>query len=112
MLLADLHRMHDATVAANLPRADGQVYRPTRFKQALDRVTDGAGAVAFVHRLWNRCQSDGFDTILASDRADLTAEWLVVDESKPYHDLFSATTVAVSRERLTQFPTPGNAGTS
>lgn len=106
-LLADLYEIYNKTLASDLPRADGQVYRPTRFKQGLDRVANGAGdPLPFVNRLCSN-QTNGFDVLLEGNRPDLTAEALVVDSAKPYHDLFDPRTRDRARERLGQFGDSG-----
>jgi HKD family nuclease len=102
-LLEDLDDLYERTVAANLVQHDGRHYVPSRFKQGIERVRNGADPVLFVTRVCRRA-SDGFNIILDADRRDLTAELLVVDESKPYHDLFSQTSKELSLERLHRFP--------
>ena len=102
-LLADLDELYDLTVAAQLPRKDGQPYYPTRFKQGVDRARDGGDPVELVTRMCRR-QTEGFDVILNAERPELTVEYLVLDESKPYYDLFSPSTRKLSAERLQQFP--------
>lgn len=102
-LLDDLDRLYDGTVAAKLPQQDGRRYVPSRFKQGIERVRAGGDSVLLVTRICRR-QTDGFNVILAADRPDLTVEALVLDESKPYYDLFTEKTRRVSAERLRQFP--------
>ena len=51
-----------------------------------------------------RRQTEGFDVILNANRPYLTVESLVVDTTKPYHDLFTDTTRELSTQRLQQFP--------
>lgn len=103
LLLHDLYDIYERTVAARLPRADGLPYVPSRFKQGLDRARDANNPVPLVARICRR-QSEGFDVILRADRPDLTVEWLVVDETKSYHNLFPAETREISQARLRQFP--------
>lgn len=102
-LLDDLHDVYARTVDADIPRADGQPYRPTRFLQGLRRAAEAADPVPFVTRVCRK-QTPGFDVILEAGRRDLTLEALVADESKPYHDLFSDETRRLARERLGRFP--------
>lgn len=101
-LCADLLELYAQTVAAKLPRADGQPYIPHRFKQAIDRARAGGDPVLVVTRMCRR-QTEGFDVILEANRPDLTVESLVVDDEKAYHDLFVTETVRLSRERLEKF---------
>lgn len=76
---------------------------PSRFKQAIDRVRNGADPVQLVTRIC-RHASEGFDILLAHNRPDLTVEQLVVDAARPYHDLFGAQTRELSSQRLEEFP--------
>jgi HKD family nuclease len=102
-LLDDLDLIYDRTVAANIPRSDGQQYFPTRFKQGIDRARESSNPVRLVFNMC-RHQTKGFDVILEADMPMLTVEALVVDESKSYHDLFQPETKRLSAERLRQFP--------
>lgn len=99
----DLDDLYERTVAAGLPRRDGQRYVPNRFKQAIDRARAAGNPVPTVANICRR-RSEGFDVILAADRPDLTAESLVAYEDVPYHDLFDAETLRLSLERLQLFP--------
>lgn len=102
-LLDDLFSLYERTVAAKLPRADGQPYRPNRFYGALLRIQDGEGEpVTLVRKICSH-QTGGFDVILKHGDRSLTVEALVVDESKPYHDLFGEQTRLMSEARLAQF---------
>ncbi len=102
VLLADLYDIYHRTLDAKLPRQDGGTYVPGRFRIGIDRAADGGDPVELVTRLC-RVQTGGFDVILTADRPDLTVEALVVDEGKPYHDLFMDKTCQLSAERLKQF---------
>jgi HKD family nuclease len=103
MLLDDLIELYEVTVAARLETKEGRRYVPTRFKQGIERARDRGDPVRMVYRIC-RHQTGGFDVILGADRPDLTVEALVVDETKPYHDLFTDETRRLSAERLRQFP--------
>jgi HKD family nuclease len=107
-LLNDLIELYDLTVAAGLRTKEDRRYVPTRFKQAIERAEDGGDPVRLVYRIC-RHQTGGFDVILSADRPKLTVEALVVDETKPYHDLFTDSTRQVAAERLLQFPSWGTA---
>jgi HKD family nuclease len=102
LLCEDLYALYERTVAAKLPRADGRAYVPNYFKRGLDAACGANNPVPFVSRIC-RDQTEGFDVILAAGVRDLTVETLVVDEAKPYHDLFDETTLRRSEERLRQF---------
>lgn len=101
-LLEDLEDLYTRTVEARLPTLHGRAYNPSRFRQGLDRCHKGADPVLMVGRIC-RSQTLGFDVILAAGRVDLTIEQLALDEDRPYHDLFSDTTLRLSEERLRQF---------
>lgn len=103
LLIADLMELYEETVIAKLPTRKGRHYVPTRFLQAIRRAEAGGDPVLLVYRMC-RYETDGFGVILDADRADLTVESLVVDTAKPYHDLFTDSTRALSAERLKQFP--------
>jgi HKD family nuclease len=99
VLIDDLDELYRLTVDANLSTPSGRVYVPSRFKQAIDRVRNGADPVQLVTRIC-RHASEGFDILLAHNRPDLTVEQLVVDAARPYHDLFGAQTRELSSQRL------------
>lgn len=103
-LLDDLDDLYERTRAARLPQRDGKPYVPNRFKQGIDRARRTGDPVPLVARIC-RYQTTGFDVIRVARRRDLTVEALVVDASKPYHDLFTAETKRLSSERLRQFDT-------
>lgn len=102
-LLEDLIELYELTVEEELRTKEDRRYVPTRFKQGIERAKNGGDPVRLVYRIC-RHQTGGFDVILAADRPDLTVEYLVVDNSKPYHDLFTDSTRELSAERLQQFP--------
>jgi HKD family nuclease len=102
-LLHDLDDLYEQTMAAALIQNNGRRYVPSRFKQGIERARAGGDPVLLVARICRR-QTEGFDVILGADRADLTVEALVVNQTKPYHDLFTERTRQLSAERLRQFP--------
>jgi len=102
-LLADLYAIYEATVEMDLLTPKGRVYRPTRFLVGINRARDSGDPFELVSRLC-RQQTGGFDIILQHDLPHLTVEALVVDEGKPYHDLFSQRTKELAATRLKQFP--------
>ena len=86
-----------------IPRSDGteQRYAPTRFKQQIDRgFRDGTLVPAVASIV--RDTTKGFGHLEAAGRRDLMLETLVIDTVRPYHHLFSATTVSRAQERLTE----------
>ena len=98
----DLYELYERTVAAKLPREDGKAYVPNYFKRGLDNWCGVNNPVPLVASICRR-QTKGFDVILARGSRDLTVEALVVNEGKPYHDLFDDETIQRSRRRLSQF---------
>lgn len=102
LLCSDLYALYERTVAARLPRADGRAYVPNYFKRGLDAACAANNPVPLVARICDR-QTEGFDVILEHGSADLTVEALVVDASKPYHDLFGEETRRLAAERLRLF---------
>jgi len=102
MLCEDLYELYERTVASRLPGRGGRPYRPNYFKQGLDEAHAANNPVPFVARIC-RHQTEGFDVIRAARAPALTVEALVVDTGKPYHDLFDASTVQLSAQRLRQF---------
>jgi HKD family nuclease len=102
LLCEDLYELYERTVAARLPGRDGRPYRPSRFKMGLDEACATNNPVPFVARTC-RHQTEGFDVIRAAGAWELTAEALVVNTDKPYHDLFYTSTVQLSTQRLRQF---------
>jgi hypothetical protein len=103
MLIADLMELYEMTVAERLMTKKGRHYVPTRFLQGIRRTETGGDPVQLVYRIC-RYQTEGFDVILDADRPELTVESLVVDATRPYHDLFTDSTRKLSAERLEQFP--------
>lgn len=76
-------------------------YWPNRYLQAVRRAIADDDVVEFVERLVRRDDaSRGFGYLQEADRLDLTVEALVVDESKPYHHLFTEEAVLSSSARL------------
>lgn len=105
-LCDDLQELYEQTVLARLPGRDGRPYRPNYFKRGLDDACAANNPVPFVARICRRA-TEGFDVIRAAGRPDLTVEALVVDVSKPYHDLFDDATVHLSEQRLSELDAAG-----
>lgn len=108
-LVQDLQQIYDDTVAANLPRADGEQYYPTRLLVAIKAAREGERDPVKVVSDTIRRHTDGLDILLEAGRVDLTLEWLVSDTSKPYHDLFSRKSVDLARARIEAFRDAGHA---
>jgi HKD family nuclease len=102
-LIDDLQALYDATVAAGLRRADGGLYAPTRLLDGIRRaragVRDPVQLVADVIRK----RTGGFDILLNANAVELTLEYLVLDASKPYRDLWTDRSRELARERVAMF---------
>lgn len=107
-LIDDLQRIYDDTVAADLPRADGARYYPTRLLVAINAARGGEREPVKVVADTIRRHTDGLDILLQVGRVDLTLEWLVVDEGRPYHDLFDPRSQKLARDRIEEFRRAGH----
>lgn len=87
-----------------IERADGrtQKYAATRYKQAIDRGHDEGLLLTTVANILRR-PTVGFGHLEAARRPDLMLETLVLDETKPYHNLFSPRTIDLARERMAEY---------
>ncbi len=87
----------------DIPRSDGAVqkYAANRFKK---KIENGYVARVLVPAVADvvRNRTSGFGHLKAANRPDLTLEMLVVDEQKPYHRLFTRTTITIARKRLAE----------
>jgi len=103
-LYADCLDIYERSREVIIEKSNGttQKYAPTRFKQQIDRAYAGDALVPAVTRVV-RDTTKGFGHLAQAGREDLMVESLVVDESRPYHELFSAATVAIARERLAKY---------
>jgi HKD family nuclease len=107
-LIEDLQKIYDDTVAADLNQADGRRYYPTRLLVAINSTRDRARDPVKLVTDTIRRHTDGLDIVLESGRVDLTLEWLVLDESKPYHDLFGIRSIELARDRIEAFRRAGH----
>jgi HKD family nuclease len=107
-LIDDLQKIYDDTVEANLEQADGRRYYPTRLLVAINRARAGERDPVKLVADTIRRHTDGLDLLLAGGRVDLTLEWLVLDESKPYHDLFSVHSIELAHGRIEAFRRAGH----
>lgn len=82
-------------------RGEERPYWANRYRQALQRAVEADEVVEFVERLVMQGEpSRGFFYLKDAGRLDLTVEALVVDESKPYHSMFSREAINAAREQL------------
>jgi hypothetical protein len=93
-----------ARAEVTIERSDGtrQKYAPTRYKQQIDKGRGDDMLVPTVARIIRR-PTLGFGHLENAGRPDLMLETLVIDASKPYHRLFSPTTVEIARDRMADY---------
>lgn len=104
LLYEDLMELYErAREEVTIPRSDGhrQKYAPVRFKQQIERARERDELVPAVTRIVRK-PTLGFGHLEAAGRPDLMVETLVLDGSKPYHRLFTPTTVATARKRMAE----------
>jgi len=104
VLAADLIAIYEGTRDARIPNPNsktGDYYRPTRFLNGVRAAheSENEDVVQKVAMLL-RGDTTGFDLIADAGRPDLLVENLVLDQSRPYYDLFSKRTRELARERL------------
>jgi hypothetical protein len=106
MLYDDAMNIYErARAEVTIPRNDGttQKYAAVRYKQEIEKTQDNkALLVPTIARIIRRPTS-GFNHLATADRPDLMVETLVLDETKPYHRLFVATTIETARQRLQEY---------
>lgn len=104
-LYLDLLDLYERTKReVKMTRSDGVEvpYVPTRFKQQIDRANMNNALVPTVAKVVKESTS-GFDHLEKAGRPDLCVESLVLDESKPYHRLFSREAISASKARMDSF---------
>ena len=91
---------HEVTIE----RSDGtrQKYAATRYKQQVDKGYAGGTLVPTIASIIRR-PTLGFHHLEAADRPDLMLEMLILDENKPYHRLFTPTTIQTARVRMADY---------
>lgn len=87
-----------------IPRKDGrrQKYAANRYKQQIDKGYANGQLVSAIDRIVSR-PTQGFGHLEEAERPDLMVEALVLDASRPYHELFSADTIRIAGERMAQY---------
>lgn len=87
-----------------ISRSDGgeQRYAAVRYKQQIERAYENDELVPAIARIVRR-PTLGFGHLEEAGRPDLMVETLVLDTSKPYHDLFSPKTIAAARDRMDDY---------
>lgn len=84
-----------------IERSDGrrQKYAAVRYKQQIDRGYESGLLVPAIAGIV-KSRSSGFDHLEEAQRPDLMLETLVLDESKPYHQLFVSNTIRTAKEQM------------
>jgi len=104
-LYADALNIYErAREEVTIERKDGtrQKYAANRFKQQIEKGREEGTLVPTIARIVKK-PTLGFGHLEAAERHDLMLENLVIDKDKPYHRLFSPTTVKVAEERMSKF---------
>ena len=102
LLFRDLTQLYEEAQAVTIVGKDGieRPYRPTRYLNEIRKGRENDELVPTVARMMRRT-THGVGILAAAGRRDLMVETrIVLDETKPYHSLFSERTVALARERL------------
>jgi|AntDryMetagUQ889_1029465.scaffolds.fasta_scaffold23029_2 hypothetical protein len=102
LLWADLMALYDEAQAVTIVGKDGieRPYRPTRYLNEIRKGRERNELVPTVARMIRR-PTKGLGILAEAGRRDLMVETrIVLDESKPYHYLWSQTTLELARERL------------
>jgi hypothetical protein len=75
-----------------------------RYKQKIDRAyANGPSLLVPAIAEIVRDRTSGFDHLEAAERPDLFLEALILDDSKPYHHLFSSGTIEVAQARMDEY---------
>src|SRR4051812_34018339 len=94
--LLSIYARAGAEVTYETDSGDVKPYWAKRFLQAVKRAEKNDALLEFVHRLIRQEEvSRGFLILKKAGRLDLTAEALVVDTGKPYHDAFDGDVVEI-----------------
>jgi hypothetical protein len=102
VLFRDLMQLYEEAQAVTIVGKDGvaRPYRPTRYLNEIRKGHHNNDLVPTVARMMRR-KTHGLGILAEAGRQDLMVETrIVLDESKPYHFLFSERTQALARERL------------
>ncbi len=87
-----------------IERSDGkrQKYAAVRYKQQIDRGYADNELVPTLARIVRR-RTTGFGHLEDARRPDLMVENLIIDPEKPYHSLWSPTTIQVAKRRMDDY---------
>lgn len=111
LLYEDLMSLYDEAQAVTIVGKDGveRPYRPSRYLNEIRRGRANNDLVPTVARMMRRTTM-GVSILAEAGRLDLMVETrIVLDDTKPYHRLFSANTVELARARVRELrPAPGD----
>ena len=102
LLISDLHWQIDQLKQRGIKNNAGNPYVPSYYKRGLNNAIDRGGldVVEYVRGFLYKPASAGYLKLELADSLDLTCEYLVMDESKPYAHLFTTDDRAAARDRL------------
>jgi hypothetical protein len=101
-LYADAMEIYEtARREVTIPRKDGrhQKYAAIRYRQQIERAYAEGQLVDAIGRIVRR-RTQGFGHLEDAGRHDLMVETLVLNDQKPYHQLFPAATVQAAKTRM------------
>lgn len=101
-LLSDLDWQIDQLKTRGVKTDAGNPYNPSHYKRGLSTASEKGGpeVVELVRRYLYKPPSAGYLKLEQADSLDLTCEYLVSDDTKPYASLFTDEDRAVARKRL------------
>jgi hypothetical protein len=101
-LISDLHWQIDQLKLRGVKNDAGQQYVPSYYKRGLSNAIERGGleVAEYVRGFLYKPPSEGYRKLELADSLDLTCEYLVMDESKPYATLFTDEDRDAARERL------------
>ena len=101
-LLSDLDWQIDQLKPRGVKTDAGNPYNPAHYKRGLTTASERGGpeVVAFVRRYLYKAPSAGYLKLEQANSLDLTCEFLVMDDAKPYASLFTDEDRAAARARL------------
>lgn len=101
-LVSDLHWQIDQMQPRGIKDKSGNPYTPGYYKRALAAAVSRGGTevVDFVRGYLSKKPNEGFMKLEEADALDLTCEYLVTLEDKPYASLFTDADREKARKRL------------
>ena len=101
-LINDLHWQIDQLKPRGIKNNAGKPYNPSHYKRGLEGAIEKGGleVVEYVRKYLYKAPNDGFKRLEEAGSLDLACEALVLDDSKPYANLFTDEDREAARERL------------